>query len=694
MEPLERQRLLDDLAHDDEEMRRLAVERLSLLGAADALPLLLARLADPSWRVRRAAIERLVAQEDAAPVVHALVDALADGENSGRRNAALEALGRFGSTAVGALVEASHDPDIDVRKQVVDALAAIGDSAAADRLIELLADPDPNVRAAAAEALGALGALGVEPLLLARVESDAEPLVRLSALRSLARLEAAVPVSRLSGALSDPLLRPAALAVLGASEDPAAFDALVKGLSASARSAREAAMEALVRILGQVAPGDEPRLVERLREATRDASFLPDALERLREAPLTTRLVLVQFLGLLGRDDCVVPLLEAGADAALDEIVMAALAGAADVTERALADAWPCLGDATRLRACALLARSSGPVGESLLQRALAGGEPTLRGRAARALAVRRSAAALPALVQALELATAPEAIDLAADPDDALALEAALEGLVERDPALADRAVALLEAGLEGAHEGFRLATARLLGRFGGPHHVERIELLFSDPSPLVRRAAVDALARVAPGRLEAFRCALADEAPLVRAGAASALAASGDPAAVADLADLVQDGDPRVGAAALRALAVWAAAAASEDARERALLLLSLGVANGGMAALASLDALSRLGGSDAVALASTALASSDPEVVEAAVACIGRHGRRDDLGRLFDCLGHADWSVRARTVQVMQERRHVHAIPAILGCLEAERDEFVRAAALAALRVLESH
>src|SRR5262249_59709116 len=126
----------------------------------------------------------------------------------------------------------------------------------------------------------------------------------------------------------------------------------------------------------------------------------------------------------------------AGADAALEEIVMAALAGAADVTEQALADAWPCLGDATRLRACALLARSSGPVGESLLQRALAGGEPTLRGRAARALAVRRSAAALPALVQALELATAPEAIDLAADPDDALPLEAPLQGLGERGPA------------------------------------------------------------------------------------------------------------------------------------------------------------------------------------------------------------------------------------------------------------------
>jgi hypothetical protein len=47
-----------------------------------------------------------------------------------------------------------------------------------------------------------------------------------------------------------------------------------------------------------------------------------------------------------------------------------------------------------------------------------------------------------------------------------------------------------------------------------------------------------------------------------------------------------------------------------------------------------------------------------------------------------------------VRARAVQVMQERRHVHAMPAILRRLEDERDEFVRDAALAALRSLESH
>ncbi|MEN8161149.1 MAG: HEAT repeat domain-containing protein, partial [Myxococcota bacterium] len=192
MDRLDRQHLLDDLAHPDEEIRRLAVERTSELPGDEAVPSLVERLGDSSWRVRKAAVERLIDQDDAASAVRALVAALADGENSGRRNAALEALTHFGPEAVPVLLEASDDEDVDVRKQVVDTLGAIGHSSAADRLIQLLADPDANVRAAAAEALGAVAALGVERLLVERVEQDEEPLVRLCALRSLAKLRASV----------------------------------------------------------------------------------------------------------------------------------------------------------------------------------------------------------------------------------------------------------------------------------------------------------------------------------------------------------------------------------------------------------------------------------------------------------------------------------------------------------------------
>ena len=258
-------------------------------------------------------------------------------------------------------------------------------------------------------------------------------------------------------------------------------------------------------------------------------------------------------------------------------------------------------------------------------------------------------------------------------------------------DTAVSDRVAALLEAEIDGAPEGFRLATARLLGCIGCTGHQERIELLLSDPSDAVRRA--EALSRVAPRQLEPLRCALADESPQVRIGAAAALAMSGDPAVVADLASLLDDNEPRVVGAALRALSSWALAAGSEEARERALLLLSVGLAHGGASGLAALDALSAIGGDDAVELAKDALGSSDPEIAEAAIGCVGAHGGRAALSQLLPSLEHAAWNVRARVAQVMEERRHVHAIPSLIRQLDAERDDFVRAAILAALATLES-
>ena len=58
----------------------------------------------------RAAIERLVACENAADAIKSLVGALGDGENTGRRNAAVDALIHFGGGAVPALLPMNSLP--------------------------------------------------------------------------------------------------------------------------------------------------------------------------------------------------------------------------------------------------------------------------------------------------------------------------------------------------------------------------------------------------------------------------------------------------------------------------------------------------------------------------------------------------------------------------------------------------------
>ena len=59
MDGRDRESIAKDLESTDEEIRRMAVERLTLLPSAEAIPVLVERLGDSSWRVRKAAIDRL-----------------------------------------------------------------------------------------------------------------------------------------------------------------------------------------------------------------------------------------------------------------------------------------------------------------------------------------------------------------------------------------------------------------------------------------------------------------------------------------------------------------------------------------------------------------------------------------------------------------------------------------------------------
>ena len=52
----DRESVVRDLASSDEEARRLAVERVGVLPLDEALPLLVERLGDPSWRVRKVTV--------------------------------------------------------------------------------------------------------------------------------------------------------------------------------------------------------------------------------------------------------------------------------------------------------------------------------------------------------------------------------------------------------------------------------------------------------------------------------------------------------------------------------------------------------------------------------------------------------------------------------------------------------------
>lgn len=689
----ERESVLCDLASPDEDVRRLAVERAFALPPEQAIPQLVQRLGDPSWRVRKVAVERLVAGPAPEQAARALVLALGDGENPGRRNAAVQALVRCGPRAVVALLAAIAGPDPDVRKLVVDALAQIGDARAAAPLVEGLEDPDANVRAAVADALAALPGAGAgEALLRSATRADEDPLVRFAALRALAGLEVMVAPDALGSALADATLRPAALLLLGRSDDPAGSALLLKALAERSRASREAAMRALLSALSRADGERAEGLVAQIREvAAANPGWVDTNAARLARADLPTRLLLVQFLGLVAAPEAALPILCAARDEALAEVCLATLEAMGESALGAIDAAFGELDPEERLAACAVFGAGESACGAARLLGALEDPAAPVRAAAARAVARRRLAAALPHLVRRLELAAQDDPLEA---EEEALALCEALAALAgpEADPAHGKRAVELLASRLPGASEGVRLAIACVLGAIGRPADAGLVASLLKDPAAPVRRAAVQAFARLDPGgAAEPLRLALADESAAVRCAAARALGDSRSDAVLSDLAALAEDGDALVRAAAVRAIGLRFAGSPDAALRERARALLDEVLQDEVPVALAAGEALREVGG-EAAARGAALLAREEPELLREGIRCAGSAPVLARLEQLLALVSHPDWSVRAEAIGTLAARRVARAVPPILRRLEVEQDGYVREVILQALERLE--
>jgi HEAT repeat protein len=684
----DRESVRRDLESPDEEVRRLAVERVTVLQVGESIARLVERIGDSSWRVRKSAVERLVVCSDYQEAVAALIRALADGENTGRRNSAVEALVEFGGRAVPQLLHAMGDHDPDVRKLVVDALAGIGDPRCSDALVAGLRDLDANVRAAVAEALGAIGGdAAVRALHEVAVREDEDQLVRFSALHAMASLEVPLRASDLAPVLGHEVLRPAGLALLGYVDDAGARSELLKALGAKPRTVRETAIASLLRTLARLDGAAAERLTEEIRAAAGSTPMVVEnAIERLSDGNLGTGLMLIQFLGIVGSRDAVVPLLRAAQDEALNEIALANLEFLGPVAEEAIDAAWSELDVRTRRDACILFGRMSGAASAVRLAACIDDCAPEIRGAAASSAGARGMVDTLPLLLRRLEQAAQDDGFESEEEMDLLTRALIELAGRQEAGHRDATRgAIGQLTAALEGATPPVRLAIATVIGRVGGQAEAPVIELLLKDPSAQVRRAAVDALAHLDHGTAaESLRLALADEAPKVRIAAASALGASRSGDVIGFLRCLADDDDADVRAAAVRAVASRGGEWADT---EQAAALIDAALEDEGVVALAAIEALCCLGEAGALR-ATRALDRPEVELVQAAVRWLGERGEVATLDVLLPLVSHPEWTVRAETIQVLADRGVTKAVPPVLRRLETEQDEFVRDAMLRAL------
>jgi TonB family protein len=188
-------RLLTNLKSAEPEKRRAAAIEIGALRNREAVPLLIAALADKEATVREAAafaLGQITDPRAVAPLTKALVD-----KDAEVRASIVFALGMIGERKSGqTLSELLEDPAAVVRSAAVTGLGLMQDEEGVDEIIDMLNDPSLDVRYDAAWALGQFNeADAIDHLREAMSSIDGLPVE--NSLREEFRLQAQTSIERI-----------------------------------------------------------------------------------------------------------------------------------------------------------------------------------------------------------------------------------------------------------------------------------------------------------------------------------------------------------------------------------------------------------------------------------------------------------------------------------------------------------------
>jgi HEAT repeat protein len=265
-------------ALDEPELTLAAAGALARIGDGAAFEALVTRLGDPDAAVRQAVIAALnsIGHEDmprrvvtlladADPIVREAalkiagyfgypdcldrVLACCRDQNETVRRTAVEQLPFFEGDVFAALVSALEHDAASVRAAAAAALARVEHPSRTAALLRALNDRDPWVRFVTLRALGAIGAIEAVPPVLATVERDPAPHVRLAAIEVLGRISPseALEVLEPLTASANPDIARTAVAALGNVDRDEALTILEQHSRAPEVSTRLATVDALAR---------------------------------------------------------------------------------------------------------------------------------------------------------------------------------------------------------------------------------------------------------------------------------------------------------------------------------------------------------------------------------------------------------------------------------------------------------------
>jgi HEAT repeat protein len=660
------------LADANPEVRRRAAQALAEHDAPGVGELVLRALSDEDWRVRKEAVgvAPLVPRRD--EVLRALAGGLADRDDVGLRNAAVEALIAIGPDAIPIAIDALAKLDADGRKLAVEALGGIPDDRTAEALVGGLGDQDPNVRYAIVEALGAVAVTSDAVRqrawnALAELLDDDDTQMRIAALEALLRLEAPLGFRTLEPLLGDPILRRLAMKALGHSPEEEAALTLAHTLLDPDPVVAAFALTALatwIRLASR-------RPLEFLRERLVKDGTSARALPKLDKPELRADVLLVSAV-VAGPDE-VGAVLAALEDPDLaPQLEDATTILARDATGELLAQ----LGSITSSRRAELLWLVAGsgavllPDALEIVRAQLHAESADVRSAALHILSMRGDARDLPRALTALD----------DADVRAAGAASSAVLAMTVRFPSVARGELERLTGGGQPS----LAVSVLLLGlvRAGAQREgdVELLRRALNAGATKTRRAAVEALAELGGENAKALAVsALADEEREVRLAAVRTLGVLAHESALEELIDQVKDLETI--AAACRALGT-----ANPD---RCLAVAQRLVRSSDAAiACAAVEAAGPLHGARREDVLLAAMEHRDAEVVKLALSEVHRSQSARSLARLGLCLDHESWEVRRLAAELLGEQRDAPAQALLRGRLERETDPGVRESIVSAL------
>jgi HEAT repeat protein len=655
--------LRNKLECTDTETRREAAIDLGRSGR-DAIPLLLHALSDRDWRVRKTAVEALVAF-GGDEVTAGLIRHLRAEDNAGARNSAIEAFVLLGSGSIDALLPLLGTDDPDVRKFIIDILGDIRDSRSVPGLIDRLKDPDENVRVAAAEALGRIKDHRAVNALIESLMVYDQSWLDYAAAEALGDIGDERALKPLLEALGRSSLREPVLQSLGKIGNVNTLPPLINGLSDPLLIVREVSVAALCSIYQKSEPRDRERMLAEVRFAVsgRAVDFLEELIDA-SEGELQKSAVTI--LGWTGRASTVPKLLSLLREEEMENPVVQALRSLGQEAVPLLLGRLTDDNVLVRRAAATVLGDLGNPEAEGPLIEMLADENGHVRGTAAEALGRLNSRKAVPHLVRLLgdEYENIQECAihALAVIGDDSI-LNGLLENFTTRDA-------------------GMRRNIVRLLGRFGTEKALDALAFALKDEEADVRKAVVVALDHLKSSRTaRALLLAITDDDPEVRMLAAEALAKTGAPEAPDALVPLLDDEDLWVRAAAARGMGTLGAG------RFGSLLAGHL-LGASDIFLLALVDVVGSAAVPEALEPLLVLVDHEDPEVRKTVLGALASYDwdrvRPLVLRRLLD----SHWSVRKEAAELLKLHRDVATDQVLLQVAENDGDPSVRQAAREAL------